>query len=410
MRAVVGNRVLGVLFVMSLVAGVWVTYALFTKKFTDYTRVTLRADKAGLQLPFRADVKLRGIFVGEVLDVSAEGDQVEVELGLYPEETGDIPRNVQAALVPKTLFGEKFVELRLPDAPGGRIAAGDTIDQVALPPEVEDVLNSLYPLLRTVQPAEINYTLTALADALEGRGDRLGANLETLDGYLTRLNPDVSALVEDLRLLGQTSDVYASVLPEAGRLLRNSVTTTGTVEDTEQQVQALFSDVGSLSGTTQTFLENNGDNLVELSELAARQTRVLATYAPLYPCFTSSIVTFYSEYGGNWRGNALHINLELIPKQPRGYTPEDQARYAEKDRPSLSVCTESRAGTYNQGNLPPPDRFAPDLDDGAGPISKRSGTAWTDERSSVSATPTDDRHDLADLLLGPVPDLEGVNR
>ena len=34
------------------------------------------------------------------------------------------------------------------------------------------MLSDLYPLLRTVQPAAMNYTLTALADALEGRGER----------------------------------------------------------------------------------------------------------------------------------------------------------------------------------------------------------------------------------------------
>ncbi len=45
--------------------------------------------------------------------------------------------------------------------------------------EVEKVLSDLYPLLRTVQPAEINQTLNALATALEGRGDKLGQNLET---------------------------------------------------------------------------------------------------------------------------------------------------------------------------------------------------------------------------------------
>jgi ABC-type transporter Mla subunit MlaD len=38
--------------------------------------------------------------------------------------------------------------------------------------EVEEVLSDLYPLLRTVQPAEINSTLNALATALEGRGER----------------------------------------------------------------------------------------------------------------------------------------------------------------------------------------------------------------------------------------------
>ena len=62
------------------------------------------------------------------------------------------------------------------------------------------MLSDLYPLLRTVQPAELNMTLNALATALEGRGDQIGENLETVDGYLKRLNPQIPQLVEDLRL------------------------------------------------------------------------------------------------------------------------------------------------------------------------------------------------------------------
>ena len=33
------------------------------------------------------------------------------------------------------------------------------------------MLADLYPLLRTVQPADINLTLNAISTALEGRGD-----------------------------------------------------------------------------------------------------------------------------------------------------------------------------------------------------------------------------------------------
>ena len=71
------------------------------------------------------------------------------------------------------------------------------------PIEVEKVLSDLYPLLRTVQPAEINQTLNALATALEGRGEEIGQNLETVDSYLKRLNPQIPALVEDLRMTSQ---------------------------------------------------------------------------------------------------------------------------------------------------------------------------------------------------------------
>ena len=104
-----------------------------------------------------------------------------------------------ARILPKTLFGEKYVALQVPSSPSsGSIKAGDVIRESRVAIEVERVLSDLYPLLRTVQPAQLNYTLTALADALEGRGDKLGNNLVVLDDYLKRMNPKIPLLVEDL--------------------------------------------------------------------------------------------------------------------------------------------------------------------------------------------------------------------
>ena len=78
-----------------------------------------------------------------------------------------------ARILPKTLFGEKYVALQVPADPSSRsIQAGDMIPESQVAIEVEKVLSDLYPLLRTVQPAQLNYTLTALAEALEGRGEQ----------------------------------------------------------------------------------------------------------------------------------------------------------------------------------------------------------------------------------------------
>ncbi len=56
------------------------------------------------------------------------------------------------------------------------IEAGATIKRTEVSIEVEKVLSDLYLLLRTVEPAELNQMLNALATALEGRGDELGQN------------------------------------------------------------------------------------------------------------------------------------------------------------------------------------------------------------------------------------------
>ena len=114
------HKVLGVVFLALVVLSVYLVYATFTKKFTDYDRVKVETTVIGLQLPNRADVKIRGVIVGEVLDMSADAGGAELTLGLYPSKVGEIPENVSASIVPKTLFGEKYVSLIVPDDPSSR--------------------------------------------------------------------------------------------------------------------------------------------------------------------------------------------------------------------------------------------------------------------------------------------------
>jgi phospholipid/cholesterol/gamma-HCH transport system substrate-binding protein len=354
------TKLLGVVFLALVVLAGYLTYGVFTQKFTDYDRVTLQASKIGLQLPRRADVKIRGVIVGEVLDVRSDTDGAEVELGLFPDKREIVPAGVTGSIVPKTLFGEKYVSLVVPeDASGSEpIEAGATIRRTELPTEVEEVLSDLYPLLRTVAPADLNLTLTAIATALEGRGDRIGANLETVDDYLQRLNPQIPRLVEDLRLTAQVADTYDAILPEVGQILEDSITTTSTLEDRQQDLAALFDDVSSFSDTARTFLADNEQNLIRLGEVSEPVVGLLAEFAPYYPCLLKGIVGAGKLQAEAFRGYTLHIVLETLPNQPRPYDADDQPRFGEQRG---GTCLHLPNPGSSQEN---PLRRQPDLDDG----------------------------------------------
>lgn len=353
------TKLLGVVFLALVVLAAYLTYGVFTQRFTDYDRVTLQTSKIGMQLPRRADVKIRGVIVGEVLDVRADADGAEVELGIFPEQRDIIPAGVTGSIVPKTLFGEKYVSLVVPERTGGDpLQAGATIRRTELPTEVEEVLADLYPLLRTVQPADLNYTLTALATALEGRGDRLGDNLETVDGYLRGLNPQIPALVEDLRLTIQVADTYDEILPEVGQILQDTITTTGTLEEREKALNLLFRDVSAFSGTARDFLADNEANLIRLGEVTEPFVGLLAKYAPEYPCLLKGIVGAGALQAEAFRGHTLHIVLETLPNQPRPYGPEDKPRFGEDRGPTCLHLPTPNSGQEN------PLRRQPDLDDG----------------------------------------------
>ncbi len=360
MRMALPHKALGVIFVCLLLFAGWLTYAVFNKTFASYDEVTLQTSKIGLQLPERADVKVRGVIVGEVLDVDANAEGAELTLGFYGDEIDQVPADVTGSIVPKTLFGEKYVALEIPEGSTAEPAlrAGDTIERTDVSIEVEEVLSDLYPLLRTVQPADLNMTLNAIATALEGRGEVLGENLETLDGYLKRLNPQIPQLIDDLRLTAQVSDVYADVTPEIAEILRNTITTTGTLEDRDAKVRALYQDVAAFSDTSRRFLDANGDNLIRLGKLGRQQLAVFAKYAPEYPCLLKGIVNAGTRQAEAFRGFTLHIVLETLPNQPRGYTPADTPRFGDTRGPS---CLNLPTPSWTQAN---PVRHQPDFDDG----------------------------------------------
>jgi phospholipid/cholesterol/gamma-HCH transport system substrate-binding protein len=412
-------KALGVVFVTLMLASVWVTYGVFTKKFTDYDEVMVRASKIGLQLPMRADVKIKGVIVGEVLDYKPTAEGADITLGLYQDRTTDIPENVTASILPKTLFGEKFVSLIVPEGGSSAqsIGAGDVIERTDLSIEVEQVLSDLYPLLRAVQPADLNTTLNAVATALEGRGDQLGESFETLDRYLTRFNPELPGLVEDLRLTAQVSDTYADVLPEVATILRNTITTTTTLEDREEKLKALFNDVSKFAAVAERFTRDNGDNLVRLADLSAAQLEVFARYAPGYPCLLGGIVGAGKLQAEAFRGFTLHIVLETLPNQPRAYGPQDVPVYGDKRG---YYCGRLPTPPWSQSNpVTHQPNFVDGVDSPTGKGTSRVGPGWSgtaagfaggrDEATLLKAllapglgVSKDDVPDLGVLLVAPM--------
>lgn len=414
MNAVFKNRALGVAFVLLMLAGVWAVNGVFTQKFTDFAKVSLKTDHIGLQLPSNADVKVRGEIIGQVLETKTATSGAVLTLGLDPSKIGSIPENVSAQIIPKTLFGEKYVSLVIPTQPASAaLHRGQTITQTNLPIEVEKVLTDIYPLLRTVQPAEINYTLNALATALEGRGDDLGENLQILNSYLKKFNPKLPQLIADLKLLGTVSDTYADVMPELAATLRNSVTTGNTLLDKEERLHAFFKDVSSFSDTARGFLNTNGDNIVQLGQVSEPQLALFRKYSPEFPCMLGAIVKQAPLLAQTYRGFTLHINLNTLPKQPKDYGPADKPVYGAASGPYCGTMP-NVPYTHAKGNRVPEP---PDFNDGTPKPAKRAATGF--DRVLVSGTPREkavmvpltapvlgvpaDRvSDISTLLFGPL--------
>lgn len=312
--------------------------------------VTLTTPAAGLQLTPPAEVKLDGVVVGSVKSISSTGTDAVLHIGLNPSDLHLIPANVDAQIIPKTLFGEKYVNLRIPSTPTPtRIASGDAIQQSTTSVELSAVFNDIGPVLHTLQPQQLATTLTAVSQALDGRGHELGANLTLLHHYLAGLNPHLDRLTQDLDLLAGTSNAYAADAPALLRLLSNSSAISNQLLVPKQQSFASFLEhTVSTAKETEGVLRTNAHDLITLAGHSRNVLQVLANYSSEYPCFIHALYVgnggLDHVYGGP--GPFLKVSIDLIVSNKPYTYPKDSPSSPTSDANNRNLPTGIPRGPY----------------------------------------------------------------
>jgi virulence factor Mce-like protein len=342
---VIRRRVQGLAFLVVLALLLGLSVALYKKAFTDVAHVTLETDTAGSQLQEASDVKVRGVIVGEVREVDASADGATIDLAINPDYLDQIPADVSARLLPKTLFGERFVALQLPDQPSKeRLADGDVIgqDRSKNAIELQRVIDDTLPLLQAVQPQDLAYTLGAIADAVRGRGEPLGDNLVATGAYFQDINTVLPDLQADISDLADFADTYDSAADDLLAVLDNLSVTNSTIVDQSEQLRRTFTVGADAANTTAGFLETNERNLISLAETSRPVLGVFAEYSPMYTCLLEGLTRsdpMISESFGADGDPALNLNIvvSLPPRNP--YVPGDQPQYADNSGPDCRGLT-----------------------------------------------------------------------
>jgi phospholipid/cholesterol/gamma-HCH transport system substrate-binding protein len=335
---VVKRRALGVGYLVVIASLVWLSIAIYEKQFTPVVMVTLRTDHTGNELQAASDVKERGIIVGEVRDVTvASGNAcsdpsqqcVSVSLALDPSMAGQIPQNVKARILPKTIFGEQYVSLQIPPNPGPSIKAGDVIaqDRTKGALEAQKVFGDLLPLLTAVQPAELNATLTAIAEALQGRGAELGQTLVQLDSYLKQMNPHVKQMVDDIVKLGKVADEYNGVAPDIMQTFRNLETSARTTVEKRDAISQLFLTSTDTANVIRSFLAENEQRMITVVDTSASVYSLLDTYSPEFPCLLAGLNKLGNLTDTIIRNHQFNLQVVIDPNNQGGYKPGEAPRY-----------------------------------------------------------------------------------
>ncbi|WP_433474714.1 MCE family protein [Spirillospora sp. CA-142024] len=417
-------RVLGISMIIVIVLLLALTVALFNKAFTPVLKVTVTSERAGLQLLPHSDVKVRGLIVGEVRGTDATANGATLHLALDPGKAKLIPRNVQARLLPKTLFGEKYVDLEIPAqaAPAG-LREGQVIpqDRSQAAVEVGKVLDDLLPLLQAVKPAELNATLNALATALQGRGDQIGRNLEEADELLRKINPQLGTLVHDLRGLADVSDIYSAAAPDLLQTLRNLNVTSRTITDKRATIEQLIPATTALAEDGDVFMRQNGPKIIGFNIANRDGLDLVARYSPSLPCVFAGLMKIRPEAeraAGANGSKTFNLTVEIVKPRPGYKYPLDKPEARDQRNP--------RCYGLPNPKVPGPDYLAldgtqddlwwknPDDPNGGGSRGRAMSNVFVDPGSMsekdklksilgpLTRTPADQLSDVSALMFGPL--------
>lgn len=240
--------------------------------FSDDVQVSAQVDDIGGALATGADVKVNGVIVGRLGSIESRDGGVRLGLVIDGDAADEIPRDVSARILPASVFGTSYVDLAMPkNASGIHLAAGQLIEQDRRDStlELQDSLDSTYRVMTAVKPAELAVTLGAIADALDGRGEKLGTTMETFNDYLGKLNAQTPLLKEDLALLAKNLDTFGKVSPELLDAVDSGLVTARTIVAKRAQLTSILAGGTALADEADRLLTDQEKPFVDTMRQSA---------------------------------------------------------------------------------------------------------------------------------------------
>ncbi|GAB20292.1 Mce family protein [Gordonia effusa NBRC 100432] len=154
-----------------------------------------------------SDVRVLGVKVGKVDEVTPDGDVVRVKMTV--DRGVKLPTDVRALEVVPSIVADRFVQLA-PAYSGGEQAGREitlTKDQTMVPVEVDDLYANLQKLSNSLGPNGVNKqgalsdVVKTGADNLKGNGAQLGEAITNLSKASTTLSDSRGNLVDTIKNL-----------------------------------------------------------------------------------------------------------------------------------------------------------------------------------------------------------------
>jgi len=332
---------LGLGYGVLVAAFVGAAVLVYNRAFVPSVDVTLTTGTVGSALQKGSDVKLHGVPVGEVKSIDTAPGGAQLHLQLDPDTAKTLPADTTARLLPKTLFGERYVALQVPTGSNGSglsdgaVIQQDTTHQAV---ELEEVFDQLLPLLQSIQPEKLSATLGELSTLLRGRGGDIGDTMAAWGDYLKKLNPQVPQITEDFDRLARVATTWGEAAPDLLDALDSFTTNARTLVAKRSQLADVYANVITGANTTRGWVSDNQDTIEILSDQSRKALEATAPYAREFPCLLKAFAEYIPEMDRNLgKGTdepGIHVRLNVVESRGK-YVPG-------RDKPKFSTGGKAR--------------------------------------------------------------------
>lgn len=218
-------------------------------------------DAAGLQAG--NEVRVAGVKIGQVKEVTLEPESARVLMEI--EGDVDIPADTRLQVKLKTLLGQKFIDLQMPEAflTGGPTAVdemledGDVIpmDQTRIPFEIYQAATEGTRVLEEVDKEALRELFAVLGSTIGESKEELSQALVAIDRAGKVLEPKSSEISRLLRNLEQVTGTLAASDDDIGGILDEGADVLETLAERRRTISSLLAATNDLAANLGLLIE-----------------------------------------------------------------------------------------------------------------------------------------------------------
>lgn len=331
----------GAAAVTALLVGAVATIAGSAGMFGSEPEVTTTLPAAAGPIRESTPVQFRSVEVGSLAEVVPGDGGARLTLRMDSERIAEIPADVRVRLLPRTLFGNQYLDLAGPERRGGsRLTAGaDLLPDTSRPTaQLYTTYTRMYRLLDALEPARVQVALTAMADSLRGRGERLGGMIDDSAALVDQARPVLDNLGPDLRTMAEVGDDLRAAAPDLARSLDNAVALSAVVVEQRENIGSLLTGGIEVTDRAQRFADAHGDRAVQLVRTADPITDVLGANPGALGDAKEGLDAFLDGANRAFSTGFFKIRAKATLESPHPYGPQDCPRYGRVSGPNCAAA------------------------------------------------------------------------